>query len=219
MTSRRWIIASALVVSAVAAVVVVWSSSTSANPEPTSAPTPIAPRPVRVAGTASSVDPSENSARIAATEVVASSQRWLYLDDAAVERSVRAIATPTAADRLAAEVRGEVAAAREGLASAAGPIWWIVRPLATNVEAHRADYARIAVWVVSVLSAADVAMPQSEWRTVTLELRWVDDAWLVDGIIDVAGPTPMLGPRDRPWAPEELDDALAGFVRIGEDSP
>jgi hypothetical protein len=151
--------------------------------------------------------------------VVASSQRWLYLDDAAVERSVRAIATPTAADRLVDEVRSEVAAAREGLSSAAGPIWWIVRPLATNVEAHRADYARVAVWVVSVLSAADVAMPQSEWRTVTLELRWMDDAWLVDGIVDVAGPTPMLGPRDRPWAPEELDDALAGFVRIGEDSP
>ena len=75
------------------------------------------------------------------------------------------------------------------------------------------------LWVVTILSAADVAMPQSEWRTVTLELRWERGDWRVDGITDVAGPTPMVGPRDRPWAPEPFADALAGFVRVGESAP
>ena len=219
MISRRWISVAALAASAVVGFLLARAGATTSDPAPASVPTTVAPRLVQVAESASSPGRSEDGARDAAIEVVAASQRWLYLDDADVERSVRAIATSASADRLAAEVRGEVAAAREGLASAAGPIWWIVRPLATNVEAHRSDYARVAVWVVSVLSAADVAMPQSEWRTLTLELRWVDDEWRVDGITDVAGPTPMVGPRDRPWAPEELDDALAGFVRTGEDAP
>lgn len=167
------------------------------------------------AGFSSTID----GARAAAIAYATASQRWMYLDDVGVEAAVSGIATSAAAPRLAAEVVDEVRVAREGLVSSPGRVWWIVRPLATRVETHRAGSARVAVWVVSVLSAPDVAMPQSDWRTVTLELEWERGDWRVDGIQDSAGPTPMLGPRDRPWAPEQLDESLDGFERIGVGQP
>lgn len=160
---------------------------------------------------------NEDTARSAALAYAKASQEWLYLDDSAVEAAVREVATDAAAPRLSADVLGEVRTARESLTAAAGPIWWIVRPLATKVVSHGPSEAVVEIWVVTVLSAADVAMPQSDWRTITLELEWQRGAWRVDAVTDVAGPTPMLGPRDRPWAPEELDEALAGFVRLEVD--
>lgn len=157
---------------------------------------------------------SEAGARAAAISYATASQRWLYFDDAAVETAVRAIATTAATPRLSTEVVDDVRVAREGLIGATGRVWWIVRPLAARVETGRGDRARVAVWVVSMLSASDAAVPQSDWRTVTLELAWERGDWRVDGIRDSPGPTPMLGPRDRPWAPEQLDEALDGFERI-----
>lgn len=162
---------------------------------------------------------NEAGARAAALTYATASQRWMYFDDGGVERAVRAIASSASTARLAAEVGDEVRAAREGLTGAAGRVWWIVRPLATRVESHGRDAARVSVWVVSLLSAADVAMPQSDWRTVTIELVWENGDWRVDGIRDSAGPTPMLGPRDRPWPPEQLDASLDGFARLDVGAP
>lgn len=156
----------------------------------------------------------EAGARAAAMTYASASQRWLYLDDAGVEAAVAAISTPVAAPRLTREVVDEVRAARESLSQTPGRVWWIVRPLAVDVEAFAPDRARVAVWTVTVLSASDVALPQSDWTTVTLELAWHDDDWRVDEIADAPGPTPMLGPRDQPWQPEPFDDALAGFERV-----
>lgn len=162
---------------------------------------------------------SEAGARAAAITYATASQRWMYFDDDGVERAVRGIASSAASARLVDEVGDEVRAAREGLTASAGRVWWIVRTLATRVESHRPDAARVSVWVVSVLSAADVAMPQSDWRTVTFELVWEDGDWRVDGIRDAPGPTPMLGPRDRPWPPELLDEHLDGFARLEVGAP
>ena len=53
------------------------------------------------------------------------------------------------------------------------------------------------MWTVTVLSAEDVAAPQSEWITVTIDLAWVDGDWRVDAVRDTPGPTPMSGP-ERP---------------------
>lgn len=156
----------------------------------------------------------EAGARAAAMTFAAASQRWLYLEDAAVEAAVAAISTPTAAPRLAREVLDEVRVARESLSQTPGRVWWIVRPLAVDVEAFAPDRATVAVWTVTVLSASDVALPQSDWTTVTLDLAWHDGDWRVDGTADAPGPTPMLGPRDQPWQPEPFDDALAGFERV-----
>ncbi|MGH9031756.1 MAG: hypothetical protein ACRDZV_06460 [Acidimicrobiia bacterium] len=156
----------------------------------------------------------EMGAQAAAMTYAAASQRWLYLDDAAVEAAVVAISTPTAAPRLAREVLDEVRVARESLSQTPGRVWWIVRPLAVDVEAFTPERARVAVWTVTVLSASDVALPQSDWTTVTLDLAWHEGDWRVDRTADAPGPTPMLGPRDQPWQPEPFDDALAGFERV-----
>lgn len=158
----------------------------------------------------------ESSAVSAALDYATAPQRWLYLTDLELEVEVRAIATSDAADRLVAEVVGDVGRARERLHGSSGRVWWLVRPLAWQVDHHRPDTARVSVWTVTILSATDVAAPQSEFATVTLHLKWADGAWRVDDVLDRPGPTPMTGPMDQPWDAVPFDEALAGFTRVGE---
>lgn len=160
--------------------------------------------------------PTRDGARAAALEAATASQRWLYMDDAHIAAAVRAMATPRAADRLVHDTVDQVAVARRSLATSAGRVWWIVRPLAWRIDSLEADQARVSVWTVTVLSAADVAVPQADWLTVSVELLWVGDGWLVDAVNDQPGPTPGLGPRDKPWEAEPLDEALAGFTRVAD---
>lgn len=156
----------------------------------------------------------EAGARAAAMAYAAASQRWLYFDDAGVEAAVAAISTTSATPSLTRDVLDEVRLARESLASSPGRVWWVVRPLAVSIETFNPDRARVAVWTVTVLSASDVALPQSDWTTVTFDLAWDDRDWRVDAVVDEPGPTPMTGPRDQPWQPEPFDEALDGFERV-----
>jgi hypothetical protein len=164
-------------------------------------------------------DRTEPGARDAALAYATAPQRWLYMDDASIRAAVAAIATETAAERLAGDVVEEVGLARDALAASPGRVWWFVRPLASDVVMFSRDRARVEVWVVTVLSASDVAVPQADWLTVSLELRWEGDDWRVDDVRDEPGPTPMSGTRDEPWAPEPFDDALAGFERVDWEVP
>jgi hypothetical protein len=157
--------------------------------------------------------PDQRGAERAAMVFASASQRWLYFDDAGVEAAVRAISTSSSGNRLAAAVLDQVRATRESLLLASRA-WWVVRPLAYRVDRFDGDTARVAVWVVTVLSATDVAAPQADWRTVTFELRRERGDWRVHDVEDAAGPTPDVGPRDRPWSAARLDDALDGFTRV-----
>jgi hypothetical protein len=125
--------------------------------------------------------------------------------------AVAAVATPEAASRLSGEVTAEVRLLRDALLASPGPVWWVVRPLAAKVESYSSEQARVGVWVVGVLSAADVAVPQSHWVTVTVVLRWTGGAWRVDAVTERPGPTPVLDASDEPWLPEDLAATLAGF--------
>ena len=136
------------------------------------------------------------------------------ITDEEIEAAIAEIATPVAAPRLARDVVADVAMAREQLAQSSGPIWWLVRPLAWRVDDFRDTQARVSVWTVTILSAASVAAPQSEFLTVTLDLSWVDGDWRVDGVRDTPGPTPITGPHDQPWDAEPFDQALDGFTRM-----
>jgi len=156
------------------------------------------------------------NAREAALVYASASQQWLYLDDEAIGAAIRRITTPAAADRLVRQTVSEVAVARDALVHAGGPVWWFVRPLATRVMVD-GDRAEASVWLVTVLSAAGVALPQADWMTLELELVWRDGRWLLDGIEDRPGPTPMSGVRDEPWQPEPFDEALLGFERVGSE--
>ncbi|MGQ0823768.1 MAG: hypothetical protein ACT4OX_01850 [Actinomycetota bacterium] len=147
-------------------------------------------------------------------------QRWLYFTDDEIRAAIAEIAAPVAVPRLTEDVVGDISMAREQLAQSSGRIWWLVRPLAWRVDSFRDNDARVSVWTVTILSAAGVAAPQSEFMTVTLDLAWVDGDWRVDGVRDTAGPTPMSGPHDQPWDAEPFDRALDGFTRMeGETAP
>lgn len=156
----------------------------------------------------------QDGAVAAAVSYATASQRWLYFTDDEIRAAVAEIATPVAAARLADEIVLDVSTAREQLGASPGRIWWLVRPLAWRVEHHDADEARVSVWAITILSAAEVAAPQSEFMTVTLDLAWVDGDWRVDGVRDTPGPTPLSGPHDQPWDAEPFDDALDGFTRL-----
>jgi hypothetical protein len=146
--------------------------------------------------------------------VATAAQDWLYLTDEQIAAEVTGLATPEAGPWLAEETVAEIRSARGQLGVSPGPVWWLVRPMATHVERADTDTARVSVWVVTVLSAVEVAAPQSEWMTVTVDLEWTPGGWRVDGVREEPGPTPMTGPRDDPWDAVPFDDALTGFVRL-----
>ncbi|QYG94394.1 hypothetical protein HC251_19440 [Iamia sp. SCSIO 61187] len=156
----------------------------------------------------------ETGAVSAAIAFATASQRWLYFGDDEVEAAVRAIATPSSADELVASVVEEVSKAREQLGASPGRVWWLVRPLAWSVLDRDDDRATVEVWAVTVLSAAEVAAPQAEWGTFTVDLAWSGGDWTLEDIRNEPGPTPMVGPGDRPWDAIPFDDALDGFTRL-----
>lgn len=160
---------------------------------------------------------TERGARAAAISYATASQDWLYLGDEDIDRSVRAIATATAGPSLSRDTVGELSAARDALAKSPGRVWWLVRPLASHVERFDPASARVVVWTVTILSAADVALPQADWSRVAVDLVWASGGWRVQAIADSAGPTPMTGTKDRPWEPEALDEALVGFERVASE--
>ena len=160
---------------------------------------------------------SEAGARSAALAYATASQGWLYLSDEDIDRSVRAVATEAAGPALSRDTVAALGAAREALARSPGRVWWLVRPLASRLERFDPAGARVVVWTLTVLSAADVALPQADWARVGLDLVWAGDAWRLQAIAHSPGPTPMAGTRDRPWQPEPFDEALDGFVRVGAE--
>lgn len=213
--SRKRLVAALAVVSVVlmaAAAVLVGKTDPPAGAESRLAVGPLTTKVVRPAGRATA--PAADTARRAALDIVAASQRWLYLDDDELSAAVRAVAAPSAADRLARQEVAEVFTAREALAKSPGRVWWIVHPLAWRVVSEAGNHARVSVWTLTLLSAADVAIPQADWLTFTLGLSWSDGRWLLTDIGDEPGPTPASGLRDEPWQPEPFDKALAGFTRV-----
>ncbi len=196
-----------------------------ALPGPTAAPSATSPdRPLETtddragaSGDAGEAPPdrSEAGALHAGVRYATGAQEWLYLDDAALAAAMDDMAVPAMRAEVTEQVLAEVGLARDALAEASGPVWFVARPLATRVQSYRADVAVVDVWVVTMLSASDVAVPQSAWRITTLELRWDADRWRVATIAERPGPTPQLDRSDSPWLPEQLDEALDGFTRVG----
>lgn len=162
--------------------------------------------------------PTEDGAVAAALVYASASQRWLYFDDVEIAAAVAVLATPAAVEALTAEVVSEIAMARDQLAASSGRVWWLVRPMATRVEFFTEAAARVSVWTVTVLSATGVAVPQAEWLTVMVDLKWSGDDWRVDGVRSTPGPTPILSPKDEPWTAKRFDDGLDGFTRVDSEA-
>lgn len=190
------------------------SGSTTSTSERPSVPAGGAGPVGEVAGVPVGFAGDESGAVAAGVSYATASQRWLYFTDDEIEAALTEIATPAAGPRLAADVISDISMARDQLGQSAGRIWWLVRPLAWRVDHFSDSQARVAVWTVTILSAAGVAAPQSEFLTVTLDLAWIDGDWRVDGVRDTPGPTPVTGPQDQPWDAEPFDQALDGFTRM-----
>jgi hypothetical protein len=181
------------------------------------APTPRAVQPWWSGTAAGGFGRDERGAVAAALAYSAASQRWLYFGEREVAEAVAQIAAPRSVDALVAEVVQETATAQDQLAKSEGPVWWWVDPLAWRAETYSDARASVAVWAVTVLSAQAVAVPQSEWMTVTVDLEWVEGDWRVTAIGDRPGPTPIASPRDEPWDAVPFAEALQGFTRVGEE--
>lgn len=194
-------------------------SNASERPPDAAAATSV-PAPAKSYDVAGSPTPdrSESGAVATALVVAGAPQAWLYLADPDLEAAVRRVATSDASDRLVDDVVGEVGVVRDALARSPGRVWWVVRPLASRVDSYTPDRAQVSVWTVTILSAADVAMPQSDWFITVLDLRWEGGAWRLAATSESAGPTPQLGGRDEVWEPEPFDETLAGFERVGAEA-
>ncbi|HWL43135.1 MAG TPA: hypothetical protein VNQ73_09335 [Ilumatobacter sp.] len=195
----------------------------SSAPDPAPATTVVDAAPVAVGGAGPAGEAAgmpvgfsgtRDGAVAAAVAYAGASQRWLYFDDDEIAAAVGVLATSAAAGRLTAEVVSEVGLARDALGQSSGRVWWLVHPLATRVEFFTGDAARVSVWTVTVLAASGVALPQSEWMIVTIDLAWDDGDWRIDDVRSALGPTPILSPKDEPWPSERFDTGLDGFARI-----
>lgn len=168
---------------------------------------------------AQGLDHTEEGARLSAIAYATAPQDWLYLSDEQVDSAVRSLTTASAGPAIAGRTVADLRQARTALAESPGQVWWLVRPLASKVETFDPDSARVVVWTVTVLSAADVALPQADWGRMTIDLAWDGDAWRVQAVDEVAGPTPMTATADSSWQPEAFEEALSGFRRVTERGP
>jgi hypothetical protein len=175
---------------------------------------PVGPGPrSSVGGVGVGFTQTEEGAVAAAVSYAAASQSWLYLDDVQLEEAVGTVVAPVA-PQLVDQVSNEVALLRDRLGDADGTVWFVVAPLATKLDSFDSSSAVVRVWVVRVLSADGVAVPQSGWQTLTFELGWYGD-WKVADLSEAEGPTPQLEAGLQPWAAGYLDETLVGFVRVG----
>lgn len=205
--TRRALAATAVAIVVVLGAAVLARTSNQAAPTPTR--TESAP-PVVLDETPAAPDGPITSAVAA----VSASQDWLYLTDDQIRSAVLAISTDAAGPVLAEQTVSEIAAARADLELSPGPVWWIVHPLATRILDEDDTSARLEVWTVTVLSAVEIAAPQAEWMTVTVDLAREDGRWRVEGLRDRPGPSPALGPHDQPWDAAPFAIGLEGFERL-----
>lgn len=85
----------------------------------------------------------------AAVSYSTAAQRWLYFTD----DEIRAVdEMPRSAAPHGRRHRPRGLDGRDQLGESSGRVWWLVRPLAWNVETFDGDQARVAVWVVTILS-------------------------------------------------------------------
>jgi len=157
----------------------------------------------------------EAGALAAAVSYATAPQVWLYRSDAQVTASFEVLASEDAEDDLVDQVVEDAGLLRAEVSKASGTVWFVVAPLATKVETFTEDRAVVRVWLVRVLSADGVAVPQSGWATLTLDLSWERGDWRLASVDESEGPTPQVEAGSQPWAADYLGGELDGFRRVG----
>ena len=111
---------------------------------------------------------------------------------------IGSLATPEFRRELEAETVEQLDGTLEDLLDegvSPGQLLWSELPLTARVVASDEDTAQVEVWSVVVIGIPTTdSVPRQTWRTVTVELAWIESDWLVSGWSAAPGPTPALGP-------------------------
>lgn len=161
---------------------------------------------------------TREAATAAAISYATAPQDWLHQSDDAIRAAVARIASPRARAELEAAALEEVTTARASLKASPGPVWWLVRPLAWRIDSYTDDHAQVSLWMVRILSAVEVAAPQSTYVTGTVALEWHDGQWRLAAMTEAPGPTPSGAPGDQVADAGSFDHALRGFTRVGTEA-
>jgi len=86
-------------------------------------------------------------------------------------------------------------------------------PIRYRVRSWSSEEAAIDIWGVVLASGPKVGGVEESWVTATLNLRWVESGWKVEGQSSQGGPTPELL-RTEDQVP--LDEVLEDFQEYGE---
>jgi hypothetical protein len=150
--------------------------------------------------------PIETARRILAAYA---SYPTIGVDDA--ESSVRELASGSAADRLAADVRADLARLAAGYPGGTTRVW--AGPLAMRETVVSPVGRREEVWLTRVVAPPGRAV-YAEWRLATLGLVWERNGWKLDSFQEVVGPQPSA-PPGSPESPAEILTTLTGFSGEG----
>jgi len=147
------------------------------------------------------------TARAASQRILDAYASYPRIGPTEAEKSVRDLATTAAADRLAADLRADLARLAVGYAGGATQVW--AGPLAIRETAVNQLVRREEVWFARVVVPPGRA-PYVEWRLAVLGLVWERDRWRLDTFDESPGPRPaeMLGAPD---SAVELIGRLDGF--------
>jgi len=147
------------------------------------------------------------TARAASQRILDAYASYPSIGPAEAEKSVRALATMAAADRLAADLRADLARLAVGYAGGATQVW--AGPLAIRETAVNQSVRREEVWFARVVVPPGRAA-YVEWRLAVLGLVWESDRWRLDTFDEGPGPRPAEVPGGPDPVPE-LIGRLDGF--------
>ena len=173
-----------------------------ATPAPSTAPGVTAP---------ASATPPVETARVAARRILAAYASYPSLGADGAARSVRELASASAADRLATDVRADLARLAGGYPGGATRVWAGLLAMRETVvsPAGRSE----EVWLARVVAPPGPAV-YAEWRLATLGLVWERNGWRLDTFDEVVGPRPSVAPGSTE-SPAEILTTLTGFTAEG----
>jgi subtilisin family serine protease len=113
------------------------------------------------------------------------------------------------AEETEAQLRGTLEhLADEGLTTA--DLLFTELPLTARVVRSDDTAAQIEVWSVAIVGApVPDTVPNQGWRTVTVDLGWVEGDWLVTGWAARPGPVPAPRPAATFDVLEDLEDVTS----------
>ena len=180
-------------------------------PSAASSAAPVGPTTI-VAGVPMGYRHDEAGAVSAALHFLVASEAVLAMDESAAVAAQRAMASSAAADSLAAQLRSQLAAFRDGFGP--GPVGYRLAPVADRITAADADDVGVDVWYVAVIEPPD-RPAYEDWRTMRYQLVWQRGDWREAAEHDDPGPRPAaLSPADAVSA-ADWAAGLAGFRSVG----